>query len=97
MYRMEAVMASELAQLESRTTDTPQPEAEPEKEDADFEFNGNNHPVQGQLHSHPKICPQMRRTSSNRISKAPTKGKKRAVMETVIPSRNGIFRKKNGR
>jgi len=34
-------MASELAQLESRTTDIPQAEAEPEKEDVDFEFNGN--------------------------------------------------------
>jgi len=38
---MEAVMASELAQLESRTTDTPQVDAEPGNEDVDFEFNGN--------------------------------------------------------
>ena len=45
MCRMEAVMASELAQLESRTADAPQPETEPEKEDADFEFNGNNCPA----------------------------------------------------
>jgi len=95
MYRMEAVMASELAQLESRTTDAPQPETEPEKEDVDFEFNGNNHPARGQ-HHHTEIYPQMRRTSSNRISRAPTKRKKRVVMETGIPSQNGIFRKKNG-
>ena len=47
MYRMEAVMASELAQLESRTTDTLQPETEPEKEDVDFQFNGNVHQVRG--------------------------------------------------
>lgn len=40
-------MASELAQLESRTTDTPQAEAEPEREDVDFEFNGSVHPAQG--------------------------------------------------
>ena len=40
MYRMEAVMASELAQLESRTADTPDQETEPAK-DVDFEFNGN--------------------------------------------------------
>ena len=45
MYRMEAVMASELAQLESRTTDTL--ETEPEKEDVDFQFNGNVHQVRG--------------------------------------------------
>ena len=43
---MEAVMASELAQLESRTTDTPRPEAEPEKENVGFELNGNVHQVQ---------------------------------------------------
>ena len=42
---MEAVMASELAQLESRAADTPQVEDEPEKEDVDFEFNGNTHQV----------------------------------------------------
>ena len=47
MYRMEAVMTSELAQLESRTTDTLQPETEPEKEDVDFQFNGNVHQVRG--------------------------------------------------
>lgn len=47
MYRMEAVMASELAQLESRIIDIPQPEVEPEKEDVDFQFNGNVHQVQG--------------------------------------------------
>jgi len=40
-------MASELAQLESRTTDTPQVDAEPENEDVDFEFNGNVHQVLG--------------------------------------------------
>lgn len=38
---MEAVMASELAQLESQVTDTPQLETEPEKADVDFQFNGN--------------------------------------------------------
>ena len=37
---MEAVMASELAQLESRTASAPQQETGPEKEDVDFEFNG---------------------------------------------------------
>jgi len=36
-------MASELAQLESRTTDTPQAEIE----DVDFEFNGSVHQVLG--------------------------------------------------
>ena len=40
-------MASELAQLESPTTDTPQAGAEPENEDVDFEFNGNVHQVLG--------------------------------------------------
>ena len=96
MCRMEAVMASELAQLESRTTDAPQPETEPEKEDVDFEFNGINQPAQGQLRPHPEIHSQMRRISSNRISRAQTKRKRRAVTESVIPSRNGISRKKNG-
>jgi len=43
---MEAVMASEMAQLESRTIDTPQAEVEPEKEDVDFKFNGNVHQIQ---------------------------------------------------
>ena len=43
---MEAVMALELAQLESRITSTPQAEAEPENGDVDFEFNGNSHHVQ---------------------------------------------------
>ena len=37
---MEAVMALELAQLESQTTSTPQAEAEPGNEDVDFEPNG---------------------------------------------------------
>ena len=90
-------MASELAQLESRVTDTPQSGAEPEKEDVDFEFNGNIH-AQGRPHPHPEIYPQMRRTSSSRISRAPMmRRKKQAVMESRIPSRNGIFRKMNGR
>ena len=40
---MEAVMASELAQLEPRTTDATLPETGPEQEDVDFEFNGNGH------------------------------------------------------
>jgi len=97
MCRMEAVMASELAQLESRTTDIPQPEAEPEKEDVDFEFNGNTHHTQGRLHPHPEIYPQMRRTSSSRISKAPTRRKKQGVMESGIPLQNGISRKRNER
>ena len=39
-------MASELAQLESQTTDIPDQEAEPGKEDVDFQFNGDIHPVQ---------------------------------------------------
>ena len=43
MYRMEAVMALELAQLESRIPEPSQQEAEPEREDIDFEFNGNPH------------------------------------------------------
>ena len=38
-------MASELAQLESRTIDTPQVDAEPEKGDVDFEFSCNTHQV----------------------------------------------------
>ena len=46
MYRMEAVMASELAQLESRTTGTPHAEVEPERADVDFEFNGSVHQIQ---------------------------------------------------
>jgi hypothetical protein len=52
---MEAVMASELAQLESRTTDVPRPETEPEKEDVDFEFNGNAHQVHDYPCRHPEI------------------------------------------
>jgi hypothetical protein len=47
MYRMEAVMASELAQLESRPTHAPPQEAEPERGDVDFEFNGNTSSTQG--------------------------------------------------
>ena len=43
---MEAVMASELAQLESRTASAPQQETGPEKEDVDFEFNGEAHLAQ---------------------------------------------------
>ena len=39
-------MASELAQLESRTTNAPQQETQPEKEDVDFEFNGEAHLAQ---------------------------------------------------
>ena len=40
-------MASELAQLESRTTDAPDQETEPAKEDVDFQFNGNSHLIRG--------------------------------------------------
>ena len=43
---MEAVMASELTQLGSRTASVLQAEAEPENEDIDFEFNSNSHRTQ---------------------------------------------------
>ena len=49
MYRMEAVMASELAQLESQPTpaDTPVQSTEIGKEDVDFQFNGKTLAVRG--------------------------------------------------
>lgn len=46
---MEAVMASELAQLESQPTpvDAPVQGTQPEKEDVDFQFDGKTHAVHG--------------------------------------------------
>ena len=55
IYRMHVAMAPELAQLGSRTADTPQPETEPEKEDMDFKFNGSICQNQGYRHHHPEI------------------------------------------
>lgn len=56
---MEAVMASELAQLESRTTEPPPQEATgAEKEDIDFQFNGSVHLVQLYLDRHSEIRPR---------------------------------------
>jgi hypothetical protein len=93
---MEAVMASELAQLESRTIDVPLEEAEPEKEDIDFEFNGNALLAQGYPHDHSKIDIQMRRTYSSLTLRVPTKRREQAVTKSGILSPSGIFRKKNG-
>jgi hypothetical protein len=95
MCRMEAVMASELAQLESRTISTSQVEAKQENEDVDFEFNGNSHHIQNRQRP-PETPMQTRRTFSSRILRPRTKGKEQAVTKSTIPSQNDISRKKSG-